>query len=98
MVAVVGIARVGDATARRARADAAADLVALAGAVGGPDGAAEVARAMRTAVVAFEGGDDPPVVVTVERDGVVSRAAAVGAPGPVASPGPGGPVAADPPR
>lgn len=68
------------ATARiSARADAVADLTALAGAVGGESAAAEVAAANGGHLIEFRAGDSVDVVVTVAgRRGVAAARAVAG--------------------
>lgn len=70
------VARVGGVLVDSARADAVADSVALAGAIGGYDAAEAVARANRAALAAFEVRDDAAVEITIELAGRTSRAAA----------------------
>lgn len=76
----LGAARVGAAAAGRARADATADLVALAGALDGATGAQRVASRNGATVVSFRtlpvGSSGPAVVVVVDRSGIRSTAAA----------------------
>lgn len=68
------------ATAASGRADAVADLAALAGVTGGRSGAAAVADSNGATLVAYrEQGDT--VVVEVRVDGLVGRAAAAPADG-----------------
>jgi hypothetical protein len=74
-VCLLGTARVGEAALGRARADAVADLSALAAVIGGDVGAARVAEANGGRVVAVRGGSDTRTV-TVEVDGVAAVAAA----------------------
>jgi len=75
VVCAVGVLRVGDAAARRARADAAADLSALAHVTGDLDAATAVARA-NGAVVTGHRRTGAARVVTIDLDGVVATAAA----------------------
>lgn len=76
VVLTIGIARLGDAVLRRARAQAVADVVALAAATRGTDAASEVAARNRAVVVAVAGGSGAPVAVTVRLGGATARAAA----------------------
>lgn len=75
-----GLTRVGDAALRAARADAVADLSALAAAAGGTTAAAEVASAGGGRLVSHVATGVERHVVVVEFDGASSTAAA--APGP----------------
>lgn len=74
-VVVAGMGRLGEAVVARARVDAVGDLVALAGATGGQDGATEVATSNGAAVVSF-GTRGNTTVVTVQRNGTTTVAAA----------------------
>lgn len=76
---LAGLGRLGESAVARARADAVADLVALAGVTGGRPGAVEVGRANGAEVVQFDIHGEV-TVVAVRRQGVESVAAA--APGP----------------
>lgn len=55
LLMTVGLGRLGAAVSVAARADAVADLTALAGAVGGPGAAASVASANGAALERFRG-------------------------------------------
>ncbi len=82
MVVLHGVARQSSTTIELHRAQATADLAALAGAIGGRDAASEVAR--RNGVRLVEWGTDGDVVsVRVERGGVAGLAAATAGIGPV---------------
>lgn len=70
-----GVARLGDAAVRRARAAAVADLTALASVTGG-DPAAELVAATNGAEIRSITGSGSTVVVTVTIDGVSDVAAA----------------------
>lgn len=74
-VMAIGVARVGDASWRRARADATADMVALAAVTGGDDGSRAVAAANGAEVRSVRRVGDT-VVVDVVAAGVSSSAAA----------------------
>ena len=76
LLGVAGASRVGDAAVRRARADATADVVALAGATAGETSAAEVAHRNRASVAEVRTRRDGAVQVEVQRDGLLARAAA----------------------
>ena len=75
VVCAVGVLRVGEAAAQRARADAVADLSALAHVTGDLEGATAVARA-NGAVVTGHRRTGAARVVTIDLDGVVATAAA----------------------
>ncbi len=75
VVLATGVARVGDAAARRARADATADVVALAAVTGGDDAAAAIAAANGAEVRRLRRLGDT-VVVDVTASGATSVAAA----------------------
>jgi hypothetical protein len=83
MVTVAGVGRLGTATVQRARADAAADMTALAVVVGDRSTAARVAEASGATVIEVVDRPGGASQVVVERGGVRSIAAAapVGAPG-----------------
>ncbi|MFI5044126.1 MAG: hypothetical protein ACHQDC_04985 [Acidimicrobiales bacterium] len=71
----LGIGRIGDAAHRRARADAVADLVALAAVTGGDEAGTEVAQANRATMVTVSAAGSVRTVV-VDLDGVRSSASA----------------------
>lgn len=71
----VGLGRLGQGVAERARVDAVADVVALAAVTTDRTGAAEVARRNGASVVELDQIDDT-VVVVVESSGFRSTAAA----------------------
>ena len=75
VVCAVGVLRVGEAAAQRARADAVADLSALAHVTGGLEGATAVAHA-NGAVVTGHRRTGTARVVTIGLDGVLATAAA----------------------
>jgi hypothetical protein len=83
-----GLAELGAAAADRARVDAVADVVALAGVTGGRAAAAELAGRNGARLTGwldgFGVGDGPVgrVVVEVARNGISARAAAGAGPGP----------------
>lgn len=72
----VGVARVGDAALRAARADALADLSALAAVAGGATAASAVATAGGGRLVSRVATASERQVVVVELDGVSGTAAA----------------------
>lgn len=74
VVVTTSVARVGAASARRARLDAIADLTALAGVTGGRRAASDVARSDGVEVVSFQGRGG--VAVVVVSDGAVRAVAA----------------------
>jgi hypothetical protein len=76
VVVVAGVARVGGAAVHRARADATADVVALAAATADPAAAEDVARRGGARLIELRTRADGAVEVRVERSGVVARAAA----------------------
>ena len=76
VVGTTGVARVSDAAVRRARVEAAADLVALAAVDGDHDRALTVARVVGADLLGSRARDDGGVEVTLELDGVVAEAAA----------------------
>lgn len=87
-VVVVGalvLGRVAQAAIARAGAQAAADAVALAGAVGGREEAERVAAANDASIERYE-DRDPVVIVVVRRRGVTARAAAEAFAGRLAPP------------
>jgi len=80
-VMIVGIVKIGAAASARARADAVADLVALAAVTGGADAAEAVAAANGGRVLDTGGARDVRTAV-VEVGGVRSTASAAPADGP----------------
>ena len=85
-VTLLGVARIGDATLRRARADALADVSALAAVQGGRGAAERVAAAGEGTVVEYRDEAEGAVELSVELAG--ARAAAAAAPlGAPLSPG-----------
>jgi hypothetical protein len=77
-VALVGIARMGDAALRRARADALADVSALAAVQGGRSAAERVATAGDGSLIEYRDEPEGAVELSVELAG--ARAAAAAAP------------------
>lgn len=77
---VVGLGRLGGAVVVSARADAVADLVALAAVTGDEDGARRVAAADGATVVRFEGDPSGRSRVTVRLGAATAVAAAAPAP------------------
>ncbi len=75
-VLAAGVARVGDAALRAARADALADVGALAAVAGGPSAASAVVGAGGGRLVRHVGAPVGHHVVVVELDGASSTAAA----------------------
>ena len=75
-VCVVGLVHIGEASVHRARADAVADVVALAGVGYGHLGAQQVAEASQASLVSFDQTGPTAVQVTVQLSGVRSTAAA----------------------
>jgi hypothetical protein len=75
-----GVTRVGDAALRAARADALADVGALAAVAGGPSAASDVVTAEGGRLLRHAGGPSGRQVVVVELQGASGTAAA--APGP----------------
>ena len=75
-VCVVGLVHIGEASVHRARADAVADVVALAGVGYGHLGAQQVADASQASLVSFDQTGPTAVQVTVQLSGVRSTAAA----------------------
>lgn len=73
---VAALGRAGDAAVLRARADAVADLTALAAVSGDGERAEQVARIGGASSVELDGRDGSVVEVTVELRGVQARAAA----------------------
>ncbi len=73
---LTGTARLGSAALEHQRAQAAADLAALAGAAAGPGDAARVARRNGAAVVATADGDDGSFGITVRLGAAIASAAA----------------------
>lgn len=79
LLTVVGLGRLGGAVCATARADAIADLVALAGAVGGLPAATSVASANGSVLRGFSavpGGGSHRVQVRVDVNGITASAAA----------------------
>jgi len=76
VVCGLGLVRVGDAAAKRARADAVADVAALAGVAGGQRGAEEVIASARAGLVSFRQDSAEVVHVTVMVAGVTASATA----------------------
>lgn len=79
-VVLIGIRQISDAATQRARADAVADLVALAAVTGGRQGAEAVSASNEAQLVSFERRGEV-VVVVVRRSAVRAVAAARGVPG-----------------
>lgn len=79
-VVLVGIRQISDAATQRARADAVADMVALAAVTGGRQGAEAVSASNEAELVSFERRGEV-VVVVVRRSAVRAVAAARGVPG-----------------
>jgi precorrin-3B methylase len=79
---LLGLSRLGAAAVGRARADAVADMVALAGVTAGPEGAARVASASGARLVEHHEQADGSVRVSVQlgSTGASAAAAPVGAP------------------
>lgn len=75
-VCVVGLVHIGEASVSRARVDAVADVVALAGVGYGHLGAQQVAEASQASLVSFDQTGPTAVQVTVQLGGVRSTAAA----------------------
>jgi hypothetical protein len=75
-LASTGVARLGEATAGRARADAVADLVALAAVDGGEPAGRAVARANGATVVRMAPTASGATSVRIALEGVHARAAA----------------------
>ena len=75
-VCLVGLTHIGEASVSRARADAVADVVALAGVGYGHLGAQQVAEASQASLVSFDQTGLTAVQVTVQLRGVRSTAAA----------------------
>jgi hypothetical protein len=86
-VTLVGLARIGDATLRRARADALADVSALAAVHGGRSAAERVAAAGEGSLVGYRDGVEGAVQVTVELAGARAGAAAAPLGTPLSSTG-----------
>ena len=81
---VLGLGRLDGAAVERARADAVADLVALAAVTGGADGAQRVATADDATVVHLDGSASGRRTVTVQTGSVTAVASA--APSPAGQP------------
>ena len=75
-VCLVGLTHIGEASVSRARVDAVADVVALAGVGYGHLGAQQVAEASQASLVSFDQTGPTAVQVTVQLSGVRSTAAA----------------------
>ena len=75
-VCVVGLVHIGEASVHRARADAVADVVALAGVGHGQLGAQQVAEASQASLLSFAQTGPTAVQVRVQVHGVRSTAAA----------------------
>lgn len=73
----LGLGRLGAAAVERSRADAVADLVALAAVTGGDVAAVRVAHAAGASVVSLDGGPVGRRTATVRLGGSTSVAAAV---------------------
>ncbi len=72
----VGLGRIGEASVKRARADAVADLVVLAAVTHGQGGAEQVSSASNASLLRFEEFGETAVRVTVQVDGLNASAAA----------------------
>jgi len=82
---VLGLSRLGGAVTLRARADAVADLTALAAVQAGREGAAEVARSSGAELREYQDRSDGAVSATVQLGAVRARAAAAPIGEPIAS-------------
>lgn len=76
VVTLIGLSRVGDAALRRERADALADVTALAAVQAGQDGASRVAAAAGARLGRVEQHADGTTLIELELQGVAARAAA----------------------
>lgn len=76
VLSLLALVRLGELALRRAEAQTAADMAALAGLYEGEVGAADLARRNGAVLVSFRSDDDDRIEVVVRVDGVRAEASA----------------------